>query len=132
MMTPPEHDAREAVLNVRFQAWSTAAAITVTIIGTAVLVGWTLDVEILKRVAPTFRAMNPACAVAFILCGFSLALLRESRLTPGRRLGAQLLGALVVLMGLTNIVGAVTTPGFGLDHVLFTSERFLGPQHDEM
>src|SRR5687767_12301271 len=118
MTTPPEHDAREAVLNVRFQAWSTSAAIVVTMIGTAVLVGWALDIEILKRVAPPFRAMNPASAVAFILCGFSLALLRESRITPRRRLAAQLLGALVVFMGMANIVGAVTSPGFGLDHVL--------------
>ncbi|HUR91149.1 MAG TPA: diguanylate cyclase [Gemmatimonadaceae bacterium] len=132
MMIPPEHDAREAVLNVRFQAWSTSAALIVTMIGTAVLVGWALEVEFLKRVVPSFRAMDPASAAAFILCGFSLALLRESRLTPQRRTSALILGVIVVFIGSANFIGAMTTPGFGLDHYLFGSFGFLHQKHDEM
>lgn len=130
--TGPEHDAREAVLSVRFQKWSTVAALIVTTVGTAVLVGWVLGIEVLKRGVPTFRAMNPASAFAFILCGFSLALLRESRLTPRRRLGAQVLGAIVVLIGATNIIGVLADPGFGLDHVLFGERSPLQTKHDEM
>src|SRR5688572_21433457 len=131
MTTPPEHDAREAVLNARFQAWSTAAAIIVTTIGTAVLVGWVLDVQFLKSVAPTFRTMNPASAVAFILCGFSLALLRESRLTQRRRLAAQLLASAVVLVGLSNLVGTATRSGFAVDHFIGSLADGFGV-HDEM
>jgi diguanylate cyclase (GGDEF)-like protein len=122
MLTPAGHDAREAVLNARFQALSTAAAFVVTTIGTAVLVGWTLDIELLKRVAPGLRVMNPVTAVAFVLCGFSLALLRESRLTSLRRLGAQLLGAAVFLIGTTEIVATITGSGIELDRLLFRAQ----------
>lgn len=121
MMTPPEHDAREAVLNARFQVLSTAAAFVVTTIGTAVLVGWTLDIDLLKRVAPGLRVMNPASAVAFVLCGFSLALLRESRLTSRRRLAAQILGAIVFFIGTAKVVSTLTGWGISPDRTLFRS-----------
>lgn len=107
------------MLNARFQALSTAAAFVVTSIGTAVLVGWALDIEVLKRVAPGLRVMSPATAVAFILCGFSLALLRESKLTSRRRLGAQLLGAAVFFIGTAEVASRLTGAGFALDRVLF-------------
>lgn len=134
MMTPPEHDAREAVLNARFQTWSTAAALIVTTVGTAVLVGWTLDIEFLKRVVPGLRAMNPVTALGFVLCGFSLALLRESRLTSRRRLTAQLLGASVFVIGTVKIVSAITGSRFALDHVLFRAavEASALPGHNDM
>lgn len=121
MLTPTGHEEREAVLNARFQALSTAAAFVVTTIGTAVLVGWALDIELLKRVAPGLRVMNPLSAVAFILCGFSLALLRESRLTLRRRLSAQLLGAAVCFIGTGKFVATLTGSGVELDQVLFRS-----------
>ena len=122
MLTPAGHEEREAVLNARFQALSTAAAFVVTTIGTTVLVGWTLDIDVLKRVAPGLRVMNPVSAVAFILCGFSLALLRESRLTSRRRLGAQLLGAAVFFIGTAELVTTLTGAGTELDHLLFPSQ----------
>ncbi|MGK2933714.1 MAG: diguanylate cyclase [Gemmatimonadaceae bacterium] len=124
MLTPAEHDAREAVLNARFQALSTAAAFVVTTMGTAVLVGWTLDVDLLERVAPGLRVMNPVSAIAFILCGFSLALLRESRLTSRRRLGAQLLGAAVFFIGTLELVETLTGAGPEFDHLLFRSRMW--------
>jgi diguanylate cyclase (GGDEF)-like protein len=125
MLTPVGHEEREAVLNARFQALSTAAAFVVTTIGTAVLVGWTLDIEVLKRVAPGLRPMNPMSAVAFIMCGFSLALLRESRLTSRRRLAAQLLGAAVFFIGTAEIAATLTDAGTELDRLLFRSS--MGP-----
>lgn len=122
MLTPAGHDVREAVLNARFQALSTAAAFVVTTIGTAVLVGWTLDIELLKRLAPGLRVMNPMSAVAFILCGFSLALLRESGLTSRRRLAAQLLGAAVFVIGTTQVLATIAGSGIELDHLLFRAQ----------
>lgn len=119
MMTPPEHDAREAVLSARFQNWSTVAAVFVTTVGTAVLVGWALDIDRLVRVSSGLPAMNPMTAVAFVLCGFSLALLRESRLTPPRRHTAQMLGLIVVLIGLTKIVDMAGGGSLGVDRLVF-------------
>jgi len=119
MLIPAGHDEREAVLNARFQALSTAAAFVVTTIGTAVLVGWALEIELLKRLAPGLRVMNPASALAFVLCGFSLALLRESRLTSRRRLAAQSLGAIVFLMGIAKLVSSISGVAIAPDAVLF-------------
>lgn len=121
-MTPPEHDAREAVLNARFQRWSVLAATFVTSVGVIVLVGWSLGVEVLLRISPLLPAMNPMTALAFVLCGFALALLRESRLTPARRHVAQMLGLAVVLIGTTKVVHLLTGNAFWIDHLLFAGE----------
>ncbi len=110
------------MLSARFQAWSTVAATVVTTVGTAVLVGWTLGIEVVKRLAPGLPAMNPTTAIGFVLCGFALALLRESHLTPGRRLAAQLLGAVVFLIGTTKLVELITGFDLGLDRVFFRSD----------
>jgi len=120
MMTPPEHDLREAVLNARFQAWSVLAAAFVTIVGTVVLVGWSLGTFALIRISSRLPAMNPLTAFSFVLSGFSLALLRESRLTSGRRKAAQLIGLLVAGIGLMKVVGLVTGSGPKIDHIMFT------------
>ncbi len=119
-MTPAEHDAREAVLNARFQAWSVVAAAFVTIVGTLVLVGWSLGVSSLLRISPRLPVMNPLTAVGFVLCGFALALLRESRLTGGRRISAQMIGFLVAGIGLGKIVGLATESDLKIDHLLFS------------
>ena len=42
------------------------------LVGLLVLVGWSLDLEPLKRIAPGFVAMNPATAVLFVLAGVAL------------------------------------------------------------
>src|SRR5882724_10398486 len=48
------------------------ALVAVGLIATLVLTGWTLHIEILKRLAPGFVAMNPAAAVCFLLLAASL------------------------------------------------------------
>lgn len=40
------------------------AALLVVIIGLTVLIGWAMHIEILKRLAPGFVAMNPATTAA--------------------------------------------------------------------
>src|SRR4051794_17050229 len=46
----------------------------VALMGALVLTGWTLDLEVLKRVLPGMVAMNPVTAIAFLLAGASLSL----------------------------------------------------------
>lgn len=128
MMTPPDHDAREAVLNARFERWSMAAATFVTAVGTAVLVGWTLGLEELTRIVPHLPAMNPTTALSLVFCGFALALLRESNLTPGRRLAAQLLGMAVFLVGTAKFAGLVAGVDLGIDRLLFGEHMLVEPR----
>lgn len=110
------------MLNARFEAWSTAAATFVTAVGTAVLVGWTLGLDVLMRVAPGLPAMNPMAAVSFVLCGFALALLRESDLTPKRRMAAQLLGMVVFFVGTAKFAGGMAGVDLGVDRIFFRDE----------
>lgn len=110
------------MLNARFEAWSTAAAIFVTAVGTAVLVGWTLGLDVLTRITPTLPAMNPTTALSFVVCGFALALLRESNLTPKRRLAAQLLGMAVFVVGTAKLAGVMAGVDLGIDRILFRTE----------
>src|SRR4051812_45586629 len=72
-----------------------------------VLVGWALDLEILKRIVPGAVAMNPMSAALFILNGAALALL--ARDDPGRAVvaGTRATGLIVAGIGLTRIAGFV-------------------------
>lgn len=50
------------------------AAISAVAAGVLVLLGWSSDIEVLKRVHPDFVAMNPVTALCVILSGVSIAL----------------------------------------------------------
>ena len=56
----------------KLQRFCALALIAVALVAMLVLTGWTLHVEILKRLAPPFVAMNPATAVCFLLLSASL------------------------------------------------------------
>src|ERR671933_1096524 len=64
------------------KAFSRVSAVAAVLVGFMVLVGWTLGVDVLKRVLPGLVAMNPLSAVAFILSGGSLWLLAGGRSGP--------------------------------------------------
>ena len=46
-----------------------AASTTAILVGCSTLVGWGLNIDILKRILPGLVAMNPVTAIAFILAG---------------------------------------------------------------
>ncbi len=114
-------DDRQVAL-LRSLAWG--ANILVLLIPCLVLAGWMFDIESLKRVAPGLVAMNPATALAFILAGASLWLLRDKPASePAARtrllLIARALAALVVLIGLLRLAAILTGWDAGVDQILF-------------
>ena len=109
------HDAR---LIGRFHFLAKVASITVVILSLAVLVGWVLNLEILKTVLPGLVAMNPGgTAIAFLLCGGSLWLLNEGNANQ-RRTG-QVLAAGVVLLAVIRLGGYWLDWDNGPDRWLF-------------
>jgi signal transduction histidine kinase/CheY-like chemotaxis protein len=87
--------------------------------GGLVLVGWVLDVPLLKSGYPGLVAMNPVTALAFVLAGGALLLLR-TELVPGRaRRLAQVAAGTVVLIGLLCLVGSLFGWDYNLDRALF-------------
>ncbi|TWU23779.1 response regulator [Bythopirellula polymerisocia] len=110
------HDAR---LVGRFHFLAKVASIAVIALGCTVLVGWALDIEILKTVFPGLVAMNPGgTAIAFLLGGASLWLLNESS-TRQRRVG-QVLAVGVVFLAVMRFGGYWLDWDDGPDRWLFS------------
>jgi signal transduction histidine kinase len=96
-----------------------AAALTVTVIGTVVLLGWTLDIPRLRHLPPDLIVMLPNTAVGFILGGVALWLLRrEDASSSATRIG-RALAVVVLLLGLISLVERISGLDAGIDGLLF-------------
>src|SRR5215218_8557358 len=74
------------------------AALIVAAFAVLVLIGWTLNIEVLKSLLHPGRiAMNPATAAAFLLCAAALFLLRDQPHGTARRRRLAWLFALLVI-----------------------------------
>jgi signal transduction histidine kinase/DNA-binding response OmpR family regulator/HPt (histidine-containing phosphotransfer) domain-containing protein len=96
----------------------------VVVIGCAlILLGWLLDVALLKTMLPGQVAMNPTTAVAFILAAGALWLASPRTATRGPwiRRAAWAAAGLVVLIGAVTLAGYAIGVNLGLDQVLFRS-----------
>jgi diguanylate cyclase (GGDEF)-like protein len=111
----------------------TACLITI-LISIIVLLGWTLDVEMFKRIFPTFVAMNPTSAVCFILLGVSLWLSQTDIASQRILLIARVLSALVALIGLLKLGEVLFGWAIGVDQLLFVAKLKdgLGGQPNRM
>jgi diguanylate cyclase (GGDEF)-like protein len=99
----------------------TASLITI-LISIIVLLGWTLDIEIFKRIFPAFVAMNPTSAVCFILLGVSLWLLQTDIASQRILLIARVASALVALIGLLKLGEVLFGWAIGVDQLLFVAK----------
>jgi two-component system, sensor histidine kinase and response regulator len=89
--------------------------------GILVLIGWSFDLETLKRVVPGFVAMNPASAVLFILIGIALAsALRDRRPVTG--VMGKVLSALVVVAAASELLEFAGICRSPIDEVLFATK----------
>ncbi len=95
-----------------------ASAIAILVV-CSVLVGWTLNIDVPKRVLPGLVAMNPAAALAFILAGVSLLLARAQGRDSTLDRIAQGLAFAVTLVGLFTLIGMLFGWDVGLDQLLF-------------
>ncbi len=98
------------------------------LVGCLVLVGWTFDIELFKRIVPGLNAMNPISAVSFILAGLSLLLLRDERVDRRRLRAAWGLASVVALIGLLKSAQFLIGWEFGVDQLLFREKLDLGSQ----
>ena len=102
----------------QFRDYARIAAFLVVLAGIGVLVGWALDLTVLKSIVPGAIDMNPMTAVGFILGGTSLFLLNE----PGdgsRRKAGRALAGMLALIGLVKLVDYAFGVGVGIDKWLF-------------
>ena len=91
------------------------AACTVAL-GGGVLLGWALEVDLLKRVLPGLISMKPNAALLFLLSGLAIGPIREGR--PTSRLSV-VLSLVVALIGGATLFEYVVGLDLGIDDLLF-------------
>lgn len=118
--SPPRNESRaDSASRGALSQWVSLWAIGV---GTLVLVGWSFDLETLKRVVPGFVAMNPVTALSFIACGASLWLLSRGSLSRRGQRVAQASAAIVALIGLLKLLEIGLGWLLGIDRWLFAGK----------
>ena len=88
--------------SARSIAW--LAILIVFALGFLALVGWMLDITLLKSIGPQWISMHIITAICFILCAIDLALLQKSPSAVRKFVVLQAPGVIVGLVGLLTIV----------------------------
>ena len=101
------------------KSFSQAASVIAILVGCVVLVGWMFDITILKSILPTWVTMRANAAIAFVLSGVSLRLLRTEQASQQRRRIAQVCAGIVALMGLLTLSEYLFGWNLGIDQLLF-------------
>ena len=107
----------------RFVAFASLFSMAVGLLG---VIGWAFDIAILKSVIPGQVIIKPNAAIALLLCGSSLWLLRstDAQLPQGVRKGAgRVLAAVVALVGLLSLSEHLVGWDLGLDQLFFRDEN---------
>ncbi|MDZ4202281.1 MAG: response regulator [Gallionella sp.] len=102
-------------------ALAQGAGIAVAVIGMIALLGWILDISVLKSIRPDWVTMKANTALCFLLSGLALWLKARSRspTLPARvLLLMHTLSALVMLIGLLTLLQYLTSDDFGIDQWL--------------
>jgi len=95
-------------------------ALLLTLISIATLVGWIMDVPMLRSFAPNLKAMNPLGAITLLLFALSLvAMGRRWRQRPVSRGIVWFTGIWAIVMGLSVLLRFCFSIDFGLDSKLF-------------
>jgi PAS domain S-box-containing protein len=103
-------------------SWPRLASVGTVLVGTLVLAGWALDVQLLKSLNPGWVTMKVNTAVSFVLVGLSLWLVtdkaREEHRNVGRRVG-QACALVAGLIGLFSLFEYGLDWNLGIDQLLF-------------
>lgn len=115
--SPPQYSPQQLV---RYRTMAIAFALLAMAIGSAALLGWILNVDLLKRVHPAVVTMKANTSVCLILISSSLLLLRNPSKPNWKRRVAQLFAVLVALVGLLTLAQHLFGWNLRLDQLLFT------------
>jgi PAS domain S-box-containing protein len=94
------------------------AAAAVAAAACLVLLGWRLDSDVLKSLAPGWPTMKPITALSLLLCSASLLLLARQTSPSLQATAGRVAAALVVLIGLVTLAEYAAGRDLGLDRLL--------------
>jgi len=106
-------------LLARCRGLADVAARTLVGAGVLVIVGWAVELSVLRSLIPGLVAMNPATAVAFVLGGIALHQLNRAAVAQRRSRVAALCAVIVILLGASRLAAYVTPYDLALDQWLF-------------
>jgi diguanylate cyclase (GGDEF)-like protein/PAS domain S-box-containing protein len=101
------------------KSFSRAASITIILIGSLVLLGWMLNIPVLKSILPGIASMKANTASAFILAGLALWLIFRESATRLERYVAQVCALIIALVGLLTLSEYMFGWQLGIDQLLF-------------
>ena len=114
-MAPPSDSRVRSSSDSQLGRVATGCALAVMVLGLAVMVGWLLGIEPLKRLLPQLTTMKFNAALGFLLAGAALYL-REK---PALRLG---LAGAVGLLGALTLGQEVAGVDFGIDQLFVRAQ----------
>lgn len=94
-------------------------AVVLMVVGVAVLIGWWLDLPILKSVTPGLVTMKANAALAFFFSGLALFLLRRKKDKTRFYLPGKIFSLFVFLIGVLSLSQYLFGWDLGIDQLLF-------------
>lgn len=114
----PDADAADLRIGRICRLLSHLCAVAVALIALAVLAGWWLDVDVLKRMGPGLATMKFNTATVFVLCAVSLLFRLQSPATrQGQRIAAVCAG-MVFLVAVLTLFEYVSGVDLGIDQLV--------------
>lgn len=101
------------------KSFSRAASATVIVVGCLALVGWALNITVLKSVLPGLVTMKANTALAFVLAGVSLWILCAEQTGLRMRRIARACAVIVALIGFFTLGEYLFGWDLGIDQLLF-------------
>jgi diguanylate cyclase (GGDEF)-like protein len=112
---------RKTGVSAHTQAWALpVSGASCLIVGFAVLVGWALDINVIKRIVPSFVAMKPNAAIGFVLLGALLFCHSSNRLA--QRVVAGFAAFILLSLSAATLAEYVLDCSLGIDELLFRDE----------
>jgi PAS domain S-box-containing protein len=97
------------VYRVRWRPWQadgpSLTGFTTTVVGGLILFGWAFHIPLLTTILPGHPATTPITAIAFILAGASLGLLKRAESDGRARAAVRASGLAVTAIGLLTLLG---------------------------
>jgi len=118
-MTATTDSSNPSLLPAEEPGWARNFSILTVALGLIVLFGWSLDIDILKRLLPGLVSMKANTAIAFILSGIALYLHTLRQLPPTALIIRCLCASLVLLLGLVTLSEYFFGWNAGIDQLLF-------------
>lgn len=108
----------------KFKFFSLCCSVAIGAIGIMVLIGWAVDVPLLKSITPNLVPMKPNSALGFVLTSISLLLQQTPERPRYVTVIAKMCAALILAIGLATFLEHVTGQDFYIDQLV--GQKVLG------